>query len=250
MNSRSRTRWYAPDNTLNEIAIGFQNLYNHKHRDIDYTTVLNSIHSIFTQTKDDPYNLTPRQYKPKSKARDEMGIRHQDLHSIINATTWQCQWNNFKTLITRLINQDHGYLVLHLNSRMLLKLKTEIPRDWKDYRPISVMPAWLMILSKLIYTRYSDKLAKITSQSQFGAKPQSDCNLAKFHMIYNIHIHSQKHALLLDKCVRQHKPRNTKRHDNRQTEDPIKPIIIALLNIYQTFRSHSTAMTLPTKDTP
>ena len=89
---------------------------------------------------------------------------------------------NFKFLFNKLCPCDN--MLFHNSTRMILFKKVDEPTDWTYFRPISIIPAWMTILEKLISPIVKTVTKDLLSKNQFGFKENSSCNLAKMRIAY------------------------------------------------------------------
>ena len=200
---KRKAKFYSPDHLLPALTKGFSDLY--KHSDLRvipktaqklaelFQTVLNH-YEPFLQNQ-------PPLFTPKSTARDIQGFSQRELSLIIKADSALNEIKNFLSLLESTFNnepRDQEHIFLHTIAKILLILKVETPTNWNDFRPISIVPAWLMITEKLILPIVKDIIKDKINLSQFGFKEDSDCNMAKLQILLNTQLRGLNNKLLLD----------------------------------------------------
>jgi hypothetical protein len=88
--------------------------------------------------------------------------------------------------------------LLHNISKVILFKKCDEIESWKDLRPISVMPAWLMFIEKAANEVLKKLITEKLSKNQFGFKKGCSTNIAKLMVNYMASRNSYKKALLID----------------------------------------------------
>ena len=68
----------------------------------------------------------------------------------------------------------------------------------KDLRPISILPAWVIVLEKLAKPIIDKLVEPIINKFQFGFKAGSDCGIAKAMIIYKSKKYNYNKSLLID----------------------------------------------------
>ena len=76
-------------------------------------------------------------------------------------------------------------IFIHTISKVLPAKKKEYVDLGDSLRALNVLPAWLIILEKIAHPLISGSIQRKLHIKQFGFKEESDCNLAKYMMIYN-----------------------------------------------------------------
>ncbi len=93
--------------------------------------------------------LLPNLFSPKSRSKDELVFSQLGIYQLIKGNTLQDEWESFSKLINaELKNQNHSKIIHNLTKMILLK-KSEFPKDYTEYRPISIIAAWLITCEKL-----------------------------------------------------------------------------------------------------
>ena len=114
-----------------------------------------------------------------------MGFKQRDIFTIINDKTFKDQWEKLKYLYIQLIESKKADIFFHNYIRTILIKKKDEADEQKDLRTISIIPAWLMILEKLINPIAIKLYDGDLSTKQYGFRPNRDCNLAKAIMAFN-----------------------------------------------------------------
>ena len=88
--------------------------------------------------------------------------------------------------------------LIHQNIKILfIKKKTEAD-ELNDLRPISILPAWLIVLEKLAKPLIDKIVEQKISKIQFGFKTGSDCSIAKTMILYKCKKYNYNKSLLID----------------------------------------------------
>jgi len=88
--------------------------------------------------------------------------------------------------------------LIHPNIKILfIKKKTEAD-ELNDLRPISILPAWLIVLEKLAKPLIDKIVEQKISKIQFGFKTGSDCSIAKTMILYKCKKYNYNKSLLID----------------------------------------------------
>ena len=164
---------YFPDSKLESYVKGFKELYkdNGSLRDFKnpYKVAISHILREVDLFQDRLASIGKLQL-PKTKAYDKFGFTQRWLWSIINYQSDNRLDNltKFKFLFNALWGTDAN--LFHNQSRMILFNKVDEPADWTQFRPISIIPAWMAILEKLISPVVKFVTNDLLSKNQMALK--------------------------------------------------------------------------------
>ena len=193
---------WKPDIDKDEVIQGFKDLYEdrgHKKCSLnDISGVIKDLLNIAEKAKD---FLTGNhsQYMPKSRAKDYNGFGQGDIIEIIKGQNAYEDLINFRKLMENIWSVNDGRkLFIHRTSKIILFKKAQDVKDFKDLRPISIIPAFLIVLEKLIQPIIKQALKGKISLRQYGFRDSSDVNMAKVRLAFLARKKGLKKALLVD----------------------------------------------------
>jgi hypothetical protein len=104
-------------------------------------------------------------------------------------------WNILLNGIFR--DQQNVEIFAHGYSRVVLFRKVEDVSSWTQLRPISIIPAWLITLEKIVKPIVENSIQPRLSRYQHGFKRDSSIYVAKAIALLNMKM-EKKHAVLVD----------------------------------------------------
>ena len=137
-------------------------------------------------------------FTPKSKAMDYNGFTQKILIDMIKDNEILSSLNKFSYIIQKFSENNSIEILIHNFIRIVLIKKRDEIESYKDLRPISILPAWLITLEKLAKPIVYKIINKKITLNQFGFKSGSDCNLAKTMIYYKSKKLKLNKGLLID----------------------------------------------------
>ena len=178
----------------------FKNLYGHeKGRKFDLNKTLNIIYQILQNLKEKSYSINNMKlYNPKSKAYDYNGFSQRQIINYIKDDVYINQIDKFSYIIMLLSNNNSIDKLIHPNIKILFIKKKIDADELNDLRPISILPAWVIVLEKLAKPLIDKIVENKISKAQFGFKSGSDCGIAKTMILYKCRKYNYNKSLLID----------------------------------------------------
>ena len=193
---------YTPDENLPSIVEGFSSLYKaSRSSNADSNFLIKVMNDIITLCKENYSEIlrkSPGVFTPESFAKDYYGFAQRDLVKLLHKDNAYDELVEFSNLLFKVYNQENGSLFYHNVTRVVLFKKVDEPIDWTQYRPISIIPAWIIYLEKIALNIVKSFTKGKLIQDQFGFTEKSDCNLAKLRVFYLSRKYSMKLKLLID----------------------------------------------------
>jgi len=172
--------FYNPDENITDILKGFRDLYKHSEtQDLTCDEIIKTIWRILEDLEGKTGNKI---FKPRSEAADAMGFRQRDIYDLLDNTSLKNQIKSFKNLMMKLEVRKDKHIFIHNITKMILANKKLNPKSWVDYRPISIIPCFLIILEKLYIQAFADEIQSTLSKHQFGFKKGHSCSMAKSNL--------------------------------------------------------------------
>ena len=202
MQLRPKAVYWNPESETEKqnIINGFSELYETSQTTDNINTRIRSILSnIWEHIKPFQQSITTMQtpFLPKSIAKDYNGFSQRTLMEIIRGENLAQSLNNLTRLLATALNNNDNIL-LHTTSKLLLKKKKEQIQSYKDLRGIAIMPAWIMVLDKLLFQIITPNMTNILYPNQFGLPYNGDVNTAKVNIIYNATTCAMNKIVLID----------------------------------------------------
>ena len=186
---RPKAQFWKPedDNSKENIIQGFAELYSAVRQPVpNVMKAVKHLINICSTNYDDALKAFQPLKKPKSSARDFYGFSQQEIIAAIAGANLSESFNKMATLIHGVIKDpENTRLFLHTTSKMMLKKKTPNPTTYDQLRPLSIMPAWVMCIDKLLYPYIKEKMKGIISTTQYGNPEGADITMAKEVIMYN-----------------------------------------------------------------
>lgn len=198
---KRKSEIWKPEGNIKEVMEGFKELYKDKGtKPCKLNTLKDSIVKALGTISDTMNNTTlPLVHTPRSSAKDFNGFSHQDIFKIIQGDNLKQQFLNFQFFLNTVWKIENGRkLVLHRTSRVILFKKIPEIVSYKDLRPISIMPAVIITLEKLIAPVVKIGIKGKISNVQFGFKEDSGINFAKLRLAFLARYSNLNRALLID----------------------------------------------------
>ena len=201
LNIKRKAEIWTPGPEKSEVVAGFRKLYNCVgKKKLSLNEFGEMIMNVINQAS--KYNnilvKTSSTYIPKSKARDLNGFSQRDIIHIIKGENTHQDLLNLTTLLYRLWSNSGRTLFFHRTSKVILFKKLQEIRDFRDTRPISIIPAVIMVMQKIISPIIKEIIKGKINKYQFGFKVDSDINSAKLYLAYIMYKNGFKRALLID----------------------------------------------------
>ena len=201
---KRRQKIWSPEDPkdLEKITEGFRTLYN----DIGdkklgaqskIPELLKEIVAVAAKASELLINLPPVQ-TPYSSALDLNGFSQRTLLQAIRGRNAYEDLVNYANIAQAAKESDDPDLFFHNISRVILFKKIDEVSTWKDLRPISILPAAIIILEKLTLPILKNAIKSGISITQYAARDGSDCNLAKLRMYFLNKKKGLTKALLID----------------------------------------------------
>ena len=167
-----------------KIVEDYKKLFGHQeNRKFEINKVLNKIDNILRilEINEDKF---PKGYlyTPKSKALDYNGFNQRFLINVLKDNEPLNIFKKLRFLLEKLSENKGIEHFIHKNIRTILFKKKENADSQKELRSISILPAWLITLEKIVKPIINTLINNKITKSQFGFKEKSDCNLAKTMM--------------------------------------------------------------------
>ena len=157
MQIHSRVKWWKSENKKEKEKIleEFKILYTHTQiKTINRDTIAkNLIQLLDIILQDNNTKTTPAPPIPKSNARDINGFNQREIALITNGDNLYETARRAKYILEKSASSQTGNLLIHNTSKILLKQKKEIVESSKDLRPISIMPAIIMVIDKIVNSK-------------------------------------------------------------------------------------------------
>ena len=188
------------ESELNEVVRGFTTLYEGKETSTasiltQQKTLKDLIDigiAIYSQAEQPPPGL------PYSRARDYNGFSQREIMGLIISGTMGDTLQAYNKLNLLMSNAKNLELFFHSNTRIILLKKLEEVVSWMDLRPISIMPANIIVLEKILLPILKEGIKKALNINQFAIKDESDVSIAKLQILYKHKQKNLKRLLLID----------------------------------------------------
>ena len=253
---RQKSKIFNNYQISNKVIEGFSELYEaQQSRNFDHRQrIQNALSGIFDiiQLNNEFFKNIPSSDIPSSNANDFNGFKQKHIIQTIKADNRQKELRNYFRLLGSIIESENNKnLFLHNKTKVILFNKTEEVENWKQLRPIKIIPAWLITLEKLIKPLLDDIINPTISKYQHGLKPNSNINFAKMTILYNIK-RNKKYSLLIDIEKAYDSVDRTILYEKIERKFECRgKIILYLLNIYSTLELEILGSTiLQTKGLP
>lgn len=174
MQIHSKIKWWKSQNQNEKINIlnESKQLYNHKQtKPTNPKLIAQNLISILDKIiNDNATKLIESPKIPKSRARDLNGFSQREIIHLIKAQNLYDTALRAKYLIQRVIENLTSEIFIHNTCKILLKQKKETIENSKDLRPISIMPAIIMVVDKIANQYLQPHIQKIPFINQHGAR--------------------------------------------------------------------------------
>ena len=174
MQIHSKIKWWKSQNQNEKINIlnESKQLYNHKQtKSTNPKLIAQNLISILDKIiNDNATKLIESPKIPKSRARDLNGFSQREIIHLIKAQNLYDTALRAKYLIQRVIENLTSEIFIHNTCKILLKQKKETIENSKDLRPISIMPAIIMVVDKIANQYLQPHIQKIPFINQHGAR--------------------------------------------------------------------------------
>jgi len=97
-----------------------------------------------------------------------MDFKQQDIYLLLDNTTLITQIRSLRTLLMNIRNREDKGIFIHNLTRLILANKKINPETWIDFRPLSIIPAFLIIMEKIYVSAFNGDIQNTTSQLQIA----------------------------------------------------------------------------------
>lgn len=257
LNLKRKSEIYNPGLEKQDIINGFKQLYEDKGEKGQKLSsfahlVQNTIQELSELGGNDLSNL-PSTEIPYSKARDLYGFSQRNIIRMIKGKNLKEDIENYQKLLNKVWDLKGRSFFIHRTSRVMLFKKVEEITDYKDTRPISILPASIITLEKLASPTIKKLVKGKISFYQYGFKQGSDINMAKLHLSLDMQLNKRTKALLIDlrkayDTVDLDKLTDTIKQDYPQNE---AELLLSFVNLYKTLNMEIAGGTVnPTRGLP
>ena len=202
MQIRSKVKWWKSENKneKKKIIEEFKSLYDHTPIKTKNTSIIanNLIQLLDIILRDNKAKEIPPPPIPKSTAKDINGFSQREIAQLINGNNLYETALRAKYILEKSISSKTGNLLIHSTSKILLKQKKETIQSSKDLRPISIMPAIIMVIDKITNQYLQPFIQALQLPKQHGARKGFSTNTAKMNIIYIAKKKGLRHFLALD----------------------------------------------------
>ena len=193
---------FNPSDDGSAVIEGFSKLYKDngpRQNNLQTAGILIQIMEISLKRADILKNIPPLR-KPYTKACDYQGYSqkwlHQYIHEYMEENNRLEELKNFQFMIKNIAKYQNN--LIHLAAKVILFNKVDEPTSWSQLRPITIIPATLAFLEKLVFPLIRIALDGKISKRQYGFVAKRGCNHAKLNLYFNWVTRRHNFLLLID----------------------------------------------------